>query len=64
MFFGGEKTQTMRISSVSFIYKSRYWNLQIMHIYLHSLYCGFPDKHTVSIDVQGPKQAHVFESQN
>lgn len=39
-----------------------YWNLQIMHIYLHSVYCGFLDKHTSGIDVQGPVQAHVFAS--
>lgn len=33
-----------------------------MHIYLHSVYCGFLDKHTSGIDVHGPVQAHVFAS--
>lgn len=26
------------------------------------MYCGFLDKHTSGIDVQGPVQAHVFAS--
>lgn len=52
--------ETMRIGLSSFIYKSRYSNLQIMHIYLHSLYRGFPDKTGLLFDVPGPTQAHTL----